>query len=477
MLKKTPKPAETVCHNRLVIPNEKLRDTHIGFDGGNITSDSGVMLLAKTDRKFDVCRRIAECFTDLRQQNLIEHDLISLIRQRIYAIPLGYEDLNDHDHISKDIALAAAVGVAEPDGRARVKEQDRDRPLAGKSTLNRLELSAPNSTSSCTEKKISANTDKLEKLFVELFLDNSGDEPEMIFLDFDNTDDPIHGDQEGRYFNGYYDSYCYLPLYVFCGKHLLYANLNLSSEDGATGSVEFLEWAVPKIRERWPNTKIVFRGDSGFQRERIMHWCETNGLYYVIGLSRNNTLKGMSEVALMLAQFAWSVTGKTGRAFSDFMYKTKESWSRERRVICRMEYHGSKPEGRESNPRYIVTNLPSSEHDMQQTYEKLYCARGDMENRIKEQQLCLFADRTSTSNMASNQLRLWFASFAYVLMNLLRQFGLAGTDMANARCDTIRLCLFKIGALVTVSVRRVRLQMPTTYPHQKIFMIAMKRLL
>lgn len=477
MQNKTPKPAKTVCHNKLVIPNEKFRDIHLGFDDGDITSDGGVMLLAKTDRKFDICRRIAECFTDLRQQNLIEHELISLVRQRIYAIPLGYEDLNDHDHISKDIALVAAVGVAEPDGRGRVREQDRDRPLAGKSTLNRLELSTPNTSSSFTEKKISANTDQLEKLFVDFFLDTFGDEPEMIFLDFDNTDDPIHGDQEGRFFNGYYDSYCYLPLYVFCGKHLLYANLNLSSEDGSTGSVEFLEWAIPKIRERWPNTKIVFRGDSGFQRERIMSWCESNGLYNVIGLSKNNTLIGMSEVALKLAQWAWAVTGKTGRAFSDFSYKTKESWSRERRVICRMEYNGSKAEGREANPRYIVTNLPSNEHHMQDTYEKMYCARGDMENRIKEQKLCLFADRTSTSKLASNQLRLWFASFAYVLVNLLREFGLTGTDMANARCDTIRLRLFKIGALVTVSVRRVRLQMPTACPYQDIFMIAMKRLL
>ena len=215
MLLKIPKPAKTVCHNRLLIPNEKSRDTHLGFDGGDITSNAGVMLLAKTDRKFDICRRISNCFKDLRQQNLIEHELISLVRQRIYGIPLGYEDLNDHDNISKDIALAAAIGVPELDGRGRVREQDRDRPLAGKSTLNRLELSAPNTSSSSTEKKISANTDQLEKLFVDIFLDTFGDEPKMIFLDFDNTDDPIHGHQEGRFFNGSYDSYCFLPIYIF----------------------------------------------------------------------------------------------------------------------------------------------------------------------------------------------------------------------------------------------------------------------
>jgi len=441
------------------------------FDGGTITSDAGAVLLDKTDQALALIRRAAACFTDHRDAELIEHSVEDLLRQRVFALALGYEDLNDHDELSLDPLLAAVVGKVEPTGRGRRRRRDRGRALAGKSTLNRLELTGQAADAASRYKKIVLIFEAMRSLFVELFLESYRTPPKQITIDLDATDDPLHGQQEGRFFHGYYKEYCYLPLYAFCGDHLLAAELRPSDIDASAGTVELLERILGSIRRRWPQTRIGVRADSGFAREEIMAFCEGNGVDYVFGLAKNSRLKAELGEDLAAAAAEYDLTGQAARVFKDFRYQTRTSWSRERRVVGKAEHLAGGP-----NPRFIVTSLPIEQFDARTLYEDVYCARGEMENRLKEQQLCLFADRTSTHWMRSNQIRLWLSSLAYVLVSGLRRLGLAGTSMARSRCDTIRLKLLKIGAAVRVSVRRVWIALSSSYPRQALFRRICRRL-
>ena len=440
------------------------RDVVGCFDGGRITSDGGGLLLREVDARIGMMSRLASCFVDYRNPESIEHGVQTLVSQGVYGLALGYEDLNDHDVLRSDSVLAMMVGKTDVVGDKRVRERDRGYPLASSSTLNRLELSEPEHALTNRYKRIAAETVDLDRLLVDLFIESYKKPPREIWLDLDATDDPLHGHQEGRFFHGYYRCYCYLPLYIFCGGHLLCARLRPSKRDASLGSVEELSRVVAQIREHWPKTRIVIRGDSGFCRESIMAWCEANKVRYVLGLARNSRLVRAIGGQLHEACVEYGCTGKAARCFRDFEYRTRKSWSRSRRVVGKAEYLAKGP-----NPRFIVTNLPPSRAAAKRLYEKLYCARGDMENRIKEQQLDLFADRTSAATMRANQLRLYFASFAYVLMHGLRRLGLAGTQLANAQCNTIRLKLLKIGARLKITVRKVWLSFSESYPYAKDF--------
>ena len=430
------------------------------FDGGRITSDGGGLLLREVDQRIGLLERLAGCFTDYRNPESIEHSVRALVAQRVYGLALGYEDLNDHDVLRKDSTLALLVGKQDLTGALRVRERDRDNPLAASSTLNRLELSTPESAAADRYKRIAADGGALDRLLVDVFLEAHRKPPREIWLDLDATDDPLHGRQEGRFFHGYYRCYCYLPLYIFCGEHLLCARLRSSDQDASTGSVEELQRIVEQIRTRWPKTRIVIRGDAGFCRDPIMTWCEANAVHYVLGLARNKRLQRILSKDMEEARVAHERTGKPARRFRDFRYRTRNSWSCERRVVGKAEYLPGK-----ANPRFVVTDLSPQKACAKRLYERLYCARGDMENRIKEQQLGLFADRTSTATMRANQLRLYFSSFAYVLLHGLRRLGLAGTAFANAQSTTIRLKLLKIGARLRLSVRRIWLSFSETYPY------------
>jgi hypothetical protein len=422
-----------------------------GFDGGRMTSEAGAMLLGATDKRIGLIERFAGCFTDYRDADLVEHTVAGLVGQRVFGIALGYEDLIDHDELRHDPVMAVLGGKLE------ARRADCA-PLAGKSTLNRLELSREEPT---RYHKISYDAAAIEGLFVDLFLDAHSAPPAQITLDLDATDDPLHGHQEERFFHGYYDSYCYLPLYVFCGRHLLAAKLRPANIDASAGSVEAIARIVAQIRRRWPRVRILLRADSGFAREVLMAWCENNDVDFLFGLARNSRLVGEIEAELAAAQEQSQRTEKPARRFKDFTWHTRESWSRARRVVAKAEWTRG-----EANPRFVVTSLAREEHEARHLYEKLYCARGEMENRIKECQLDLYADRTSAHTMRANQLRLWFASMAYVLICALRRIGLKHTQFARASCGTIRLKLLKIGALVRISVRRIKLAMPSAFPHQ-----------
>jgi hypothetical protein len=427
------------------------------FDGGRITSDAGALLLGAADRVLGLTRRFAACFKDHRDPAFVEHSVRTLVTQRIVGIALGYEDLIDHDELRHDPVMAVLAGKLEA-------TRSDCAPLAGKSTLNRLERSRAEPTRYA---KIAADTAAIEALPVDLFVDAHAKPPKQITLDLDATDDPLHGQQEGRFFHGYYDCYCYLPLYVFCGRHLLAAKLRRSNIDAAAGAVEEMTRIIGRIRARWPRVRILLRADSGFCREALMAWCEANRVDYVFGLARNERLVAEIETELAEARAAAEASGQPARRFKDFRWSTRDSWSRTRRVIGKAEWTQE-----QANPRFIVTSLRPADVAARPLYEKIYCARGEMENRIKECQLDLFADRTSTATMAANQLRLWFASLAYVLLCALRRIGLAHTQFAQATCGTIRLKLLKIGALVKVSVRRVTVAMASACPWRHEFALA-----
>jgi hypothetical protein len=441
------------------------------FDGGKISSDSGGLLLREVERRTHILKRLAGCFVDYRDPDQIEHTVESLIKQRVMGLALGYEDLNDHDTLRHDSLLALLSDKQDLSGKTRKRDRDKGCALAGKSTLNRLELSPPDADAASRYKKIVADIGGMDDLLVDLFLEAHDTAPADIILDVDATDDPLHGNQEGRFFHGYYRSYCYLPLYIFCEEHLLCARLRTADQDGAAGTVDELARIVERIRSSWPKTRIIVRGDSGFCREDLMAWCEAQSVEYVLGVPKNSRLKTILAEAMAQARSQYEATELAARVFKDFRYQTRTSWSCERRVIGKAE-HLAKGE----NPRFVVTTLSTEEWDACSLYEDLYCARGDMENRIKEQQLALFADRTSTHEMRSNQLRLYFSSFAYVLMQTLRYLGLEGTSMARAQCDTIRLRLFKVGAHIRISVRRVRIAFSESYPYADLFRQIMQRL-
>ena len=434
------------------------------FDGGRITSDGGGVLLREVDARIGLMPRLAACFVDYRNPESVEHPMQRLLAQRIYALALGYEDLNDHDVLRADSVLALLVGKTDVTGEQRVRERDQGCPLAGSSTLNRLELSDPASAAGSRYKKIAADPEALDRLLVDLFLDSYHKPPREIWLDLDATDDPLHGHQEGRFFHGYYGCYCYLPLYIFCGEHLLCARLRSANRDAAEGSVQELQRIVGQIRERWPKTRIILRGDSGFCREAILHWCEENRVGYLLGLARNARLVRAIGAQLHEAYEEHHRRGRPARRFREFSYRTRKSWSRTRRVVGKAEYLA-----KGANPRFVVTNLPPARAGAKRLYERLYCARGEMENRIKEQQLGLFADRTSAATLRANQLRLYFASFAYVLLHALRRLGLKGSTLARAQCTTIRLKLLKIGARLKITVRKVWLSFSESYPYARDF--------
>jgi hypothetical protein len=418
------------------------------FTAGQVSSDGGALLLRAADRKINLLQRVAQCFTDSRTPWRVEHRLPEMLAQRIYGLALGYEDLNDHEQLRSDPLLTLLSG-----------KRELDKPLAGKSTLNRLELVGR----SGRYHKIGYSTESLDRLLGELFLESHGSAPEQVVLDLDATDIPLHGHQPKRFFHGYYGSYCYLPLYIFAGDQLLCARLRAANQDAAAGAVEEVNSIVTQLRQRWPQTRIVLRADSGFCREELMVWCEANKVDYLFGLARNKRLQKIIGAQMQQARLLHQSTAKAARVFTGFTYSTRHSWSCARRVVAKAEYLD-----KGENPRFVVTSLSPKQWPDQALYEKFYCARGEMENRVKEQ-MCLFADRLSTGEMEGNQLRLYFSALAYTLMEALRRLGLEGTEWAQAQVDTIRLKLFKIGAILRISVRRITLQLNSAYPWKNIF--------
>jgi len=431
------------------------------FDGGDITSNGGALLLGGVEERRRILKRLAGCFTDHRSPSRIEHTAEELVKQRVLAIALGYEDVNDHELLRLDPLLASLAGKREP----------KKKPLAAPATIHRLELSHPELAAGDRYYRISLDTEAVDQLLIDLFLEAHDEAPEEIVLDLDATDDPVHGKQQGRFFHGYYDCYCFLPLYIFAGDHLLCARLRRASEDGAAGSVEELERIVSRIREAWPKTRVVVRGDSGFCRDWLMKWCEANKVDYVLGIARNDRLVKRIDSELQEARELYERTGEPARVFRSLAYRTRTSWARRRRVVAKAEHLE-----RGSNPRFVVTSFTEKQWDARRLYEELYCARGEMENRIKEQQLDLFADRTSCNVMRANQVRLYFSSFAYVLLSELRRIALAGTEMARAQCGTIRCKLLKIGARVRVTVRKIWIAMSESWPYRDLLLHAWHRL-
>jgi hypothetical protein len=423
------------------------------FDGGTISSDSGAFLLRETDKRLNLLPRLAECFLDGRNQALVDHSILEMLSQRIYGLALGYEDINDHEQLRTDPVFGILAG-----------REELGEPLAGKSTLNRMELGAGTKD---RYKKITFWKEALDELLVKVFIESQENAPAEIILDVDTTDLPLHGKQEGRFFHGYYDSYCYLPLYIFCGEHVLCARLREADHDAAFGSVQEIQRIVAQIRAAWPATKIILRGDSGFCRNQLMSWCENHGVDFVFGLARNQRLRRIIGAQMHAATQQWNQTGKPARVFSEFAYgakKTKKGgWDRERRVVAKAEHIDGK-----ENPRFVVTSLAGEAWAAQALYEQLYCARGDMENRIKEQ-FSLFADRVSTETMRANQMRLYLSTMGYILVSGLRRLGLKGTELAEAQVSTIRTKLLKIGAQIRVTVRKVWVSMASSYPWQKLY--------
>jgi hypothetical protein len=425
------------------------------FTGARLTTEGGALLLREADRKIGLLRRVVSCFRDARDPQRIEHELSEMLVQRVYGLALGYQDVNDHEELRNDPLLGMLAG-----------RRDLGAPLAGKSTLNRLELMPSEGFSASRYHKIGYSPEALDELLVDIFLEAHRQAPPEIVLDLDATDTPLHGKQEGRFFHGYYGHYCYLPLYVFCGDHLLCARLRPSNIDASAGSLQEVQRILRQIRARWPKTRIILRADSGFCREELMVWCEKHAVDYVFGFPRNKRLRRIIGRAMHEAKQEHRRTGKAARAFCEFAYRTNKSWSRARRVVAKAE----QIEGKE-NPRYLVTSLGKEAWPAQKLYEQLYCARGEMENRIKEQ-LSLFADRLSTETLRANQLRLYFSSLAYVLLEALRRLGLAGTEWAQAQADTIRLKLLKIAAQVHLTARRIWVRYSCAYPWQNVFAAA-----
>jgi hypothetical protein len=436
------------------------RSVVAGFDGGDITSNAGALLLGQVDRGLGLVRRFAACFSDRRDLRYVEHQVETLVGQRIFGLVLGYEDLNDHDELRKDRTFAVLAGKLKPMLRSDCEA------LAGKSTLNRLEHMPKRHGSKYH--KIDCDGARVDALLVDLFLEAHERAPREIVLDLDNTDIPLYGGQEGRFFHGFYDEYCYLPLYVFCGRHLLLARQRRANVAGSDGAVEEMVRMVARIRRKWPRVRIILRADSGFSTDPLMRWCEAKRVDYVFGLARNRRLEAALVEQLAEAKCLCSVTGRPARVFRDFRYRTIDSWSRERRVVGKAEHT---LDG--ANPRFVVTSLKRTRlaDDARALYEDLYCARGEAENRIGEQ-FELFADRASSATMPANQLRMWFSAIAYVLVDTLRRVGLRHTQFADAAAQTIRLKLLKLGAQVRTSVRRIHFALASGCPNKIEFELA-----
>lgn len=425
------------------------------FTGGTITSNAGALLLGQVDRGLQLIRRFAACFIDRRDPRLVEHAVETLVGQRIFGLALGYEDLNDHDELRKDPVFKVLAGKLGPVLRSDCEA------LAGKSTLNRLEHTPRRQ--GAKYHKIDCEGVRVDALLADLFLEAHQRAPREIVLDLDNTDIPLHGEQEGRFFHGYYDEYCYLPLFVFCGRHLLLARQRRANVAGSAGAVAELARLVTQIRRRWPRVRITLRADSGFSNEELMGWCEASRVDYVFGLARNARLEAALAEALAEAKRLCLASGQPARVFRDFTYRTLDSWSRARRVVGKAEHT---LDG--ANPRFVVTSLkrrPRVGDAARALYEDLYCARGEAENRVGEQ-FELFADRASSATFAANQLRLWLSAMAYVLVDTLRRVGLRHSQLADAAVATIRLKLLKLGAQVRTSLRRIHFAIASGCPNQ-----------
>jgi hypothetical protein len=435
------------------------RQVTANFDGGTLTTDGGGLLLRKTERRIGLMKRLLDCFLDGRQAGRVEHRLEEMLAQRIYGLALGYEDLNDHEQLRHDPLLGVLSG-----------KKNLQAPLAGKSTLNRLELTPEGDARQQRYHKIRYSPRAIDELLVSLFQEAHVRAPRRIVLDLDATDTPLHGHQESRFFHGYYNHYCYLPLYIFCGDHLLRACLRPANIDASAGSLQEVQTLVAQIRARWPKTRIILRADSGFCRDELMAWCESKRVDYVFGFARNERLRKLIEPQMEQARAEHERTGQPARVFAEFDYETRDSWSRARRVVAKAE----RIEGKE-NPRFVVTSLDAEDFPAQALYEKLYCQRGEMENRIKEQ-LSLFADRLSTETMRANQLRLYFSSLVYVLMCALRRLALQGSPWAEAQVATIRLRLLKIAARVKVTARRIWVSYSSAYAWRSQFAAALAAL-
>jgi hypothetical protein len=455
----------THCNaNPLLFQDLDSRQVLAAFDGGKVTSDGGGLLLREVDNHFHFLEQFARCFTDHRDPDRVEHTLLELLKQRVFGLCLGYEDLNDHDQLRLDPLLAVLVGKTDPLGEDRVDAADRGKALAGKSTLNRLELTAVGADTDTRYKKIVAHLGQIENFLVEVFLQQHALPPQRLVLDLDATDDPVHGHQLGHFFHGYYDHDCFLPLYIFCGDHPLCAVLRPSDIDAPAGSLVYVQRLVTRLRQAWPNVRIVLRGDSGFCRDYLMRWCEAHDVDFLFGLAKNKRLLRIVGQELQQAKGQYEQTRQPARVFKDFEYRTHKSWSRTRRVVGKAEHLA-----KGSNPRFVVTSLSTADFDGRTLYEQEYCARGDMENRIKEQQLWLFADRTSCETMRANQVRLYLSTVAYLVLRALREFGLRGTELAQAQCGSIRWKLLKIGGVIRVTVRRVVVALSEACPFREVF--------
>jgi hypothetical protein len=452
---------QTECSAKLfAFEAVERRSVVAGFDGGDITPNAGALLLGQVDQGLGLVRRFARCFRDRRDPRYVEHQVETLVGQRIFGLALGYEDLNDHDELRKDPTLAVLAGKLKPALRSDCEA------LAGKSTLNRLEHTPRRH--GAKYHKIDCDGAQVDALLVDLFLEAHERKPREIVLDLDNTDIPLHGGQEGRFFHGHYDEYCYLPLYVFCGRHLLLARQRQANVAGSDGAVEEMSRIVAQIRGQWPRVRITLRADSGFSNDALMSWCEANRVDYVFGLARNRRLEAALVEQLASARRLCETSGKPARIFRDFHYRTLDSWSRVRRVVGKAEHT---LDG--ANPRFIVTSLKRSRRAdaARALYEDFYCARGEAENRIGEQ-FEMFADRASSATMAANQLRMWFSAMAYVLIDTLRRVGLRHTQFADAAAQTIRLKLLKLGAQVRKSMRRIHFAIASACPNKVEFELA-----
>jgi hypothetical protein len=447
------------------------RRVEADFSGGQVSSDGGAVLARQAAERLRLPQRLAECFRDHRNPDLIEHRVEELLAQRIYGLVLGYEDLSDHEAISRDPLMATLVGKSDPEGKDRRHDKDRGVALASPSTLGRVERTPEDANESSRYGKVVCNFDALQEVFVQVFIESHDRPPPRLLLDLDPTDIELHGDQEGRFFHGYYRHHCYLPMYLFCGDYPLAVKLRPSNIDAPLGAVEMLAPVVQALQAAFPEVDIIIRGDSAFSREWLMSWCEQQGIEYVFGLARNQRLEKSIAKQMEKARRKHLQTGEPRRLFRDFNYRTLSSWSRKRRVVGKAEYLS-----KGANPRFVVTSLSAGQLEKRDLYEQMYCARGEMENRIKEQQLDLFADRASSHTFRGNEVRLWLSMAAHLLVVTIRRFGLADTELASAQAGTLRTKLFKIGAIVTVSVRRVYIRLSSAFPWKSLLTTALARL-
>ena len=455
---------------KMIFEGVGRRRVEADFSGGQVSSDGGVLLVREADRRIGLSERMAECFVDYRDSKQVEHSVKELVRQRIYALALGYEDVNDHELLSRDPLLATAIGKKDPQGQNRRSSKHQGIAVASASTLSRIDRTAADANSKNRYEKVVCDFDKLRICFVQTFIRSFHKAPERLILDVDPTDIQLHGNQEQKFYHGYYGHYCYLPMYLFCGDYPLSVKLRPSNIDGSLGVVQFLQPVVEQIREAFPAVHLIIRADSGFCREELMSWCEHNGIDYVLGMARNARLQNALNKPMERARRQYLRTGQTARYFTEFRYQTLNSWTRARRVVGKAEHMD-----KGANPRFVVTSLLAREYEKRYLYEQLYCARGEMENRIKEQ-LDLFADRASCHSFRGNEVRLWWSMAAHLLVVIIRRDALCGTHLEKAQAATLRTRLFKIGAVLRVSVRRVYVRLSSAFPLQQLFALILQRL-